>query len=150
MTRLAPEGAFVDLLALPPARQALLLNGEPDRPVAIVISLDELFEDRIDAARRLYRSLVLADAEPSGLSAYRQARLKLALRALDARVEGAGYRELAKAFFPRLLGRDREPSEAVLGRAIRIARYGIRLMRGGYLSLLRPERKVPRRRRTAK
>lgn len=104
-----------------------------------------MFEDRLDTAQRLYRRLAFGAVAPEVLSPYRRQRLKLALRALDGRLDGAGYREIAKILFPRLAGRDREPSELVLGRAIRAVRYGVRLMNGGYLDLLRPERRKPRR-----
>ena len=145
---LAPEGTYSEILALPPARQALFLGDAPESFVGIVIPLDDLLEDRIATARRLHLALTRGVAKPSSISPFRRARLKLALRALDGRSAGAGYRELARGLFPRLLGRDREPSEAVLGRAIRLARYGLRLVGGGYLDLLRPERRAPKRRRT--
>lgn len=142
---LTAEGAYLDLRSLPPARHALQLGTQGGEAIGFVVPLDPLLEDRIDALRRLYHFLIRGKADPATLTAYRRDRLKLAFRALDAKDEGAGYREIAKGLFPRLLGREREPSEAVLGRAIRLVRYGTRLIHSGYLDLLRPERRAPRR-----
>lgn len=141
----AAEGLYVELLALPASRQALLLRERGSGPVGVLLPLDALFGDRVETARRIYRLLTRGVAEPADFSRYRRERLKLALRALDGKLDGAGYREVARGLFPRLVDREREPSEAVTGRAIRLVRYGVELMHGGYLDLLRPERRAPRR-----
>ena len=143
----AAEGAYLDLVALPPSRQALLLESGAGGVVGFVLPLDALLEDRIDAARRLHRLLLRGKADPATLTAYRRGRLKLALRVLDAREAGVGYREIAKLLFPRLHGDDREPSDMLIARAIRLVRYGERLLNGGYLDLLRIERRAPKARR---
>lgn len=145
MRAVAAEGLYVDLLRLPASSHALLLGGTETGPVGVLLPLDALFDDRIDTARRIYRLLTRGAAESPGFSRYRRERLRLALRALDGKLDGAGYREVARGLFPRLVGRDREPSEAITGRAIRLVRYGVQLMHGGYLDLLRPERRAPRR-----
>ena len=62
-----------------------------------------------------------------------------ALRALDAHLAGATYREIAEALF----GEARVPTGSswkthdLRDRTIRLVRTGVRLMRGGYLDLLR-------------
>ena len=62
----ASEGHYVDLPELPPSNGALMLGG-PDAlgPLAAVIPLDGLFEDRLDAARRLWRLLTTARTRDS-------------------------------------------------------------------------------------
>ena len=70
---------------------------------AVELPLDRDFEFRVDAGRRLWRGL---NGRPQGvplhaLSAYRRRRLALALRALDGRMDGATYREIAEAPAPR-------------------------------------------------
>ncbi len=146
--RTASEGDYLDLLALPPSRSALLFSGEAGGVVAVVLPLDGLFEDRLDTARRLYRLLVDGRASPATLTVYRRRRLKLALRALDGTLDGADYRAIAQALFG-----DRVPpgaafrDDSLRTQAIRLVRYGLTLMRGGYLDLLRPERHAPKRRR---
>ena len=48
----APEGAYLDLSALAPARQALLASGsDGGKPLALVLPLDWLFESRLEAGR---------------------------------------------------------------------------------------------------
>jgi hypothetical protein len=124
------EGSYLDLLALPPTRRALLLGEAAAGAVALVLPLDRLFEDRIDTARRFHR------------------RLRLALRALDGTLNGADYRAVAEVLFG-----DRVPrgaawrDDSLRGQIIRLVRYGLDLMQGGYLDLLRPERRQPKGRR---
>lgn len=142
------EGSYLDLLALPPTRRALLLGEAAAGAVALVLPLDRLFEDRIDTARRLHRLLVSGRATPSTFTAYRRRRLRLALRALDGTLNGADYRAVAEVLFG-----DRVPrgaawrDDSLRGQIIRLVRYGLDLMQGGYLDLLRPERRQPKGRR---
>ena len=114
-----------------------------------MLPFDSLFEDRLDAARRLHRLLIAGRTAPATLTPYRRHRLKLALRALDGSLDGADYRAIAEALFgervPKGAGfRD----NSLRGQVIRLVRYGDELMRGGYLDLLRPERRAPKRRRS--
>jgi len=69
----------------------------------------------------------------------RRRRLALALRALDARMEGGTYREIAEVLF----GAKHIPERAwkthdLRNRTIRLVQTGFALMRGGYRALLRP------------
>jgi hypothetical protein len=142
------EGSYLALLALPPTRRALLLGEAAAGAVALVLPLDRLFEDRIDTARRFHRLLVSGRATPSTFTAYRRRRLRLALRALDGTLNGADYRAVAEVLFG-----DRVPrgaawrDDSLRGQIIRLVRYGLDLMQGGYLDLLRPERRQPKGRR---
>ena len=108
---------------------------------AAELPLDSDFEIRAHASHRLWRAI---NGRPPGppfhqLSAQRRERLALALRALDAHVDGASYREIAEALY----GRKRisegawKTSEFRSG-TIRLVRAGLGLMRGGYRRLLRP------------
>ena len=143
--RSASEGDYVRLGPESTPFRALILRGAPDDQLGVVLPLDALFDDRLEDIRRWKNWLLSGSGRPTSPTIYRRSRLKLALRALDGWAAGAGYREIARGLFPRLVGRDREPSEAVLGRTIRLVRYGVRLMRGGYLDLLRPERSFAKR-----
>ena len=103
--------------------------------------LDRDFEYRIDAGRRLWRGL---NGRPQGaplhaLSAYRRRRLALALRAVDARTDGATYREIAEVLLPaqRIPERDWRTHE-MRNRIIRLVKTGFALVQGGYRALLRP------------
>lgn len=103
--------------------------------------LDRDFEFRADAGRRLWRGL---NGRPQGaplhaLSAHRRRRLALALRASDARTDGATYREIAEVLLPgqRIPERDWGTHE-VRNRIIRLVKTGFALVQGGYRALLRP------------
>jgi hypothetical protein len=113
-------------------------------PYAAELPFDDDFEIRAHAARRLWRAL---NARPAGpafheLSPQRRQRLALALRALDARVEGNSYRAIAEGLF----GANRIPERAwkthdLRNRTIRLVQSGFALMRGGYRALLRQGRR---------
>ena len=145
----APEGEYLDLLALAPARQALLVPGpEDDRPLALVLPLDGLFEGRLEAGRRLRQLLVSGSKpKPYGFTAHRRRRLKLMLRALDGFLAGEDYRGVARGLFAgRMPAGAAWRTDSARSRTIRLVRDGLALMRGRYLDLLRPDRR-PRRSR---
>ena len=114
VVRSASEGEYVQIGPLAAPFRALLLPAGQRDHLGVVLPLDTLFDDRLEDVRRWRRWLVRAAGGAASPTAYRRSRLKLALRALDGRAAGAGYREIARGLFPRLVGRDREPSEAVL------------------------------------
>jgi Uncharacterized conserved protein (DUF2285) len=108
---------------------------------AVELPFDRDFEFRADAGRRFWRGLT---GRPQGaplhaLSAHRRRRLALALRALDARMDGATYREIAQVLFGarRISERDWRTHD-LRNRTIRLVQSGFDLMRGGYRALLRP------------
>jgi hypothetical protein len=131
-------------------RFALLLMGgfEINTPVASVSPFDTNFAARADPALRLVRLLTGERAIPLAVSLTQLQRQQLvfALRALDAHLAGATYREIAEVLF----GEARVPTGSswkthdLRGRTIRLVRAGLRLMRGGYLDLLRHTRRRPR------
>ena len=148
-TASAAEGVYLDLTALPPSRGALVLNAAAvDAPIGFVLPFDSAFEDRVEAARRLFDLLTRGRRTTATISAYRRRRLKLALRALDASLDGADYRAIAEALFGGRVPRGAAfRDDSLRAQAIRLVRYGLTLMNGGYLALLRPERRASRRRR---
>jgi Uncharacterized conserved protein (DUF2285) len=116
------------------------LAGAGTEPPAVLLPFDELFEVRATAAVRLWRSLTGRNPgpNPAVLSPPRRDRLVLALRALDGRLAGASYREIAGGLF----GADRVPLDGwkthdLRDRTIRLVRFGIGMMRSGYRRLLR-------------
>ena len=140
----APEGSYVALVALAPANQALLVDALTDTgAVALILPLDSLFEARLDTARRLWRAVVRRSrVAPATFTVQRRRRLKLVLRALDGDLEGADYRTIAQGLFG-----GRVPTDAVWRNhylrsfTIRLVHDGRALMRGGYLNLLRSDRR---------
>jgi T6SS, Transcription factor, DNA binding domain len=105
----------------------------------VVLPLDRLFDIRVAAAMRLWRGLTgrAPGHDPSALPATRRERLVLALRALDARVEKASYRDIAEALFgARRLPERSWKTHDLRDRTIRLARLGRGMMQGGYRRLL--------------
>ena len=141
----APEGTYVDLTAMTPPHQILVPRAKnPTPPVAVVLLLDDLFEDRIDAAREVWRTIRRGTrAAVAPFTADRRHRLKLLLRALDATLLGVGYRDIARGLFGDRVPDDAEwRSHPLRALTIRLVKDGRALMRGGYLQLLRPDHRT--------
>jgi hypothetical protein len=139
--RQAPDGWHA-VLHLRGVEHRLLLTAPPIIAAAYVaeLPLDDDFDVRAHAARRLWRALNDRPPGPPShqLSAQRRQRLALALRALDARMDGGTYREIAEVLF----GSRRIPERSwkthdLRNRTIRLVQSGFELMRGGYRALLR-------------
>jgi hypothetical protein len=114
--------------------------GELDaQPLCAVLPLDALFDVRMKAARRLWLAANGRDPgpDPTILSKPQRDRLVMGLRALDGRLDGATYREIASVLF----GEHRLPARGwkahdLRDRTIRLCKFGIGLMEGGYRQLL--------------
>jgi hypothetical protein len=116
-------------------------------PWAVVLPLDDLIELRL-AALEQFIAVVrgrIASPPTQVLSPQRRRRLWLALRALDGKLDKASYREIAEALF----GLNAIPERGwkthdLRDRNIRLVRYGVGLVSGGYKHLLRhPFRRRP-------
>ena len=139
----APEGAYVNLSAA--AGQPALILGAPGAttPIAVVLALDDLFEDRLEAALRLWKAMVgRSRVKKADYTVQRRRRLKLVLRSLDGDLSGESYRAIAVGLFG-----DRIPEGAAWrthsrrSQTIRLVQDGRGLMKEGYLRLLRNERR---------
>ena len=114
---------------------------DPDgaEPPAVLLPLDRLFDNRAAAALRLWRGLTgrRPGSNPAALSRARRDRLILALRALDARLEGAVHHEIATGLFGANRVSERDwISHDLRDRTARLVRLGFGMMRGGYRRLL--------------
>jgi hypothetical protein len=107
--------------------------------VTAVLPLDALFDVRMKVARRLW--LAANGRNPgkdrAALPKTRRDRLVKALRALDGRLEGAPYREIAQVLY----GAHRLPERGwkthdLRDRTIALCDLGFHLMQGGYRQLL--------------
>ena len=143
--RQASDGWHI-LLRIRGLEHRLWLREPPvaDSAYAAELPFDENFEIRSHAARRLWRALNGRATGPAfhELSPQRRQRLALALRALDANLDGNSYREIAEVLF----GAKRIPERAwkthdLRNRTIRLVQSGSALMRGGYRELLRQSRR---------
>ena len=106
---------------------------------AVLLPLDRLFEIRTAAALRLWRALAGRRPGPDlgTLTPDRRNRLILALRALDGRLSGASYPEIAAILFDAAPISKRDwISHELRDQTGRIVRLGFSMMRGGYRRLL--------------
>ncbi|MCG6116277.1 MAG: DUF2285 domain-containing protein [Mesorhizobium sp.] len=121
-----------------------LRDPAPGQPLAAIIPLDKDFTTRVASLVRFHRNIFGKESGPLPrgweLSSYRQARLSLMLRALDLRLSGATYRQIAAA-----LGREDDAELpaiewkvcAARSFVIRLVRDATALMNGDYRKLLR-------------
>jgi hypothetical protein len=121
-----------------------LRDPTPGRPLAAIIPLDKDFVTRIASLLRFHRLLSgkRTGPLPRGwpLTEIRTARLELMLRALDLRLDGATYREIAIALgreeAAHLSASDFKNSDA-RSFAYRLVRDATAMMKGDYRKLLR-------------
>jgi len=127
----------------------IVCNGSPLRVHAVrdldgkamcaVLPLDALFDVRLKAARRLWLAAYGRDAgpDPAALSKTRRDRMVRGLRALDGRLDGATYREIATVLY----GAHRLPERGwkthdLRGRTVKLCDMAFDYMNGGYRQLL--------------
>ncbi len=111
--------------------------------LAAVIPLDEMTPDRLTALGRFWSAATgrAVPADPR-ITPQRLQRARQMLRAVDARETGATYRAIAHFLFPQ--HENDAPSwvgSAIRETTIRLARDGMKLVRGGYRALLRRPRR---------
>ncbi|CAD7338096.1 DUF2285 domain-containing protein [Sphingomonadales bacterium 58] len=121
-----------------------LRDTTPGKPLAAIVPLDRDFLTRIASLLRFHRALIGKKSGPLPrgwpLTAYRMARLELMLHALDLRLDGATYREIAVA-----LGKEgvahmsavEWKDSAARSFVYRLVRDGTAMMNGDYRKLLR-------------
>lgn len=121
-----------------------LRDTKPGLPLAAIIPLDKDFATRVTSLLRFHRRLFGKQSGPPArgwpLSRYRQARLAMMLQALDLRLSGATYRQIAAA-----MGRQDDAElpatewKTSAGRSfvIRLVRDATALTDGDYRKLLR-------------
>lgn len=133
------EDAELQILCNGKAFRAHALGDLDAKAVCAVVPLDALFDIRMQAARRLWLASQGPDPgpRPTSLTKAQRDRLVKALRALDGRLNGASYRDIAAVLF----GAHRLPARGwkthdLRDRTIRLCKFGVYLMEGGYRQLL--------------
>lgn len=138
----APEGDYLTLIGRD--APAVLRLGSDGPPTAALLPFDAFFPERMAIALRVWRAMQRGAAPTvDAPTADQLRRRKLILRALDAHLAGATYREIAVGLFgskPVPSGDDWR-THHLRSRTIRLVQDGLERMRGGYLRLLRPDRR---------
>ncbi len=113
----------------------------PTQPLAVLLPLDASFHIRAEAALRFQRRLFgrAAGPLPRALMLTPRHRLRLVrmVRALDGRLSGATYREIASILFdtPGQSATEWKTSP-IRAQTIRLVKDAETMVRGGYLRLL--------------
>ncbi len=107
--------------------------------LSTVLPMDDLFDVRLTAARRLWLALNARKLppNPARLTKQQRDRYILALRALDGKLANASYREIATVLFgaKRIVGRGWKTHD-LRDRTIGLWELGRDMMEGGYRQLL--------------
>lgn len=123
----------------------LILIGDvpPDHPVAALVPLGADGLDRIDAVTRLWRAFNKRTVPPDArLTAQQRRRLRRILQAVDGRMDGASYREIADAIYgASRVAEDLWKTSALRDSTIDLVKDGFALIGGGYRKLLRHRRR---------
>ena len=107
-------------------------------PVGLVLPLDEDWALRLAVADRLYRRLTGGEDAAPPLSPQRRARLKRALRTIDAQGDGASYRTIATHVFgARRVAQEAWKTSSLKAQMARLAASGRKMIAQGYRTLLK-------------
>ncbi|MBA4208408.1 MAG: hypothetical protein C0454_02645 [Parvibaculum sp.] len=142
--RPADDGLHLRFRASSLDSQLLVLDAAPrDGLLAAVVPLDADGLDRIRELERLWRVLHgRALPRDRAVSLQKRRDLRLMLRTVDGRGEGATLREIAEVFFGAgRVASDPWKSSSLRDKMNRLFREGQAMIAGGYRKLLRPRRR---------
>ena len=120
-----------------------LANVDDASPLGAFVIFDELTPDRLTAVGRLWHAM-FGNRVPSDprMTPQRRQRARQMLRAVDARESGAVYRVVAEHLFPQHnIDAASWVGDPIREITIRLVRDGMKLVRGGYRTLLRRPRR---------
>lgn len=120
-----------------------LVNVDDARPLGAFVMFDELTLDRLTAVERLWHAMFGKRVPPDPrMTLQRRQRARQMLRAVDARESGVIYRVVAEHLFPQhKIDAASWVGDPIREITIRLARDGMKLVRGGYRTLLRRPRR---------
>ncbi|SDH00387.1 DUF2285 domain-containing protein [Pelagibacterium luteolum] len=126
------------------AQMLVLDSAQNGGVLAAVVPLDADGLERIHELERLWRALHNRPLPPSrSITRLKRSDLRLMVRTLDGRREGANLREIAEVFFGgRRVASDPWKTSSLRDKMNRLFREGEAMVAGGYHKLLRPRRRV--------
>ncbi|MFC3753122.1 DUF2285 domain-containing protein [Aquamicrobium ahrensii] len=115
----------------------------PDDPISVAIALDRDGLDRVAALDRLLRHLAGYRIPPDQrMTAQQRRRLKVMLRAVDARQHRTSQREIAQVLFGvERIAEEHWQSSPLRDTVRDLIRDGTAMIAGGYIKLLRFRRR---------
>ncbi|MDK2747109.1 MAG: DUF2285 domain-containing protein [Brevundimonas sp.] len=137
------EAGLMRLALLGEPYDVALADVDDARRLGAFIMLDELTPDRLTAVDRLWQAMFGRRTAPDPrMTPQRRQRARQMLRAVDARETGAIYRVVAEHLFPQhKIDAASWVGDPIREITIRLARDGMKLVRGGYRTLLRRPRR---------
>lgn len=122
---------------------ASLVDPDFAGPLAAVVLIDDDTPDRLDMIARLWQAARGGRISPDRrMTEQRRQRARQMLRVVDARHAGAIYRVVAEHLFPQhKIDAASWVGNPIRETTIRLARDGMKLVRGGYRTLLRRPRR---------
>ncbi|MBM1311892.1 DUF2285 domain-containing protein [Sulfitobacter mediterraneus] len=107
------------------------------RPIGILVPLDEHWAARVDILTALRAQLLYRKRSPSPLTSQQRRRIQLALRTLDARRDRASYQTIARQLFgAEAVSHEHWKTSSLKAQIIRLSAHGTHLTTKGYRFLL--------------
>lgn len=142
-TRDGPEGRYVIYSAETPIQLVFYPSGKTHAPLVALIPIDSETLTWVDVLTRFWRVVYgrrpLADKR---LTRQQRRRLRLMLQAVDGRMNGASYRQIAIVIYgAERVASDPWKTSPLRDSVIGLVEGGFALVGGGYLELLRHRRR---------
>ena len=107
------------------------------RPIGILVPLDEHWGARVDILKALRAQLLYRKRSPPSLTPQQRRRIQLALRTLDARRDRASYQTIAGQLFgAEAVSREHWKTSSLKAQITRLSAHGTHLTTKGYRFLL--------------
>ncbi|NKW81252.1 DUF2285 domain-containing protein [Ochrobactrum pecoris] len=137
------DPGLIRLVLLGEPHDVALFNVDDARPVGAFIIFDELTPDRLTAVERLWHAMFGKRVPPDPrLTSQRRQRARQMLRAIDARERRRHLPHRRRASLPQhKIDAASWVGDPIREITIRLARDGMKLVRGGYRTLLRRPRR---------
>ena len=107
------------------------------RPIGILVPLDEHWAARVDILNALRAELLYRKRSPPPLTPQQRRRIQLALRTLDARRDRASYQTIARHLYgAEAVSREHWKTSSIKAKITRLSAHGTHLTTKGYRFLL--------------